>query len=381
MAYAADRVYLDADSHVMERPDFIREFADASIRDRLAPIDGGNGMTDADWAAATSRAAHPADVVADLVGLGDGLIAGPKGYDALGAFHTGERSRALDLLGFERQLVFSTFSGEQTFAPGDVELEYGAARAHNRAMAAFCGDDPRLSGVAMLPLDDPDRAVGEVEHLLELGLAAAWVPHRDCGGRSPGHDDLDPVWARLAEAELPFVLHVGGVGLQLDPVWMHTGRPVPQDWQGGGENIRGKDMLALHHGAELFCGAMVFDGVFERHRGLRGAVVELGAGWVPSWLRRLDWTAGIWKREADLAALTRRPSEIVAEHLAFTPYVYEDVGQLVDESAATLYLFSSDYPHREGSRDPIERFESFLAEHDDTTRDLFYEQNFRRIFG
>ena len=112
-----------------------------------------------------------------------------------------------------------------------------------------------------------------------------------------------------------------------------------------------------------------------------GEVVELGAGWVPSWLRRMDWTAGIWKREPDLAALTRRPSEIVAEHLAFTPYVYEDVGQLIDESDAALYLFSSDYPHPEGSRNPVERFETFLAGRSDTTRDQFYERNFRRVFG
>lgn len=381
MVYAAGRVYLDADSHVMERPDFIRDFADPDVRDRLGPIDGGNGMSEEDWLAVTDRPAHPDDVVDELVGLGDGLIAGPKGYDALGAFDPGERSTALDLLGFEEQIVFATFSGEQTLAAGDPELAYGAARAHNRAMAEFCAADPRLRGVGMLPLDDPERSIDELEHLLRLGLAAAWVPHRDCGGRSPGHDDLDPVWARLAEAAVPFVLHVGGVGLQLDPAWMRTGRPVPQDWQGGGENIRGKDMLALHHGAELFCGAMVFDGVFERHRGLTGAVVELGAGWVPSWLRRMDWTAGIWKREPDLAALSRRPSEIVAEHLAFTPYVYEDVGQLIDESEVGLYLFSSDYPHPEGSRNPIERFEAFLAGRDDATRDRFYEQNFRRVFG
>ena len=51
---------------------------------------------------------------------------------------------------------------------------------------------------------------------------------------------------------------------------MNTGRPVPRDWMGGGENIRGKDMLGLHHQAELFLGSMIFDGVFERHRALRG---------------------------------------------------------------------------------------------------------------
>ena len=33
---------------------------------------------------------------------------------------------------------------------------------------------------------------------------------------------------------------------------MNTGRPIPTDWIGGGENVRGKDMIALHHAAETF---------------------------------------------------------------------------------------------------------------------------------
>ncbi len=69
--------------------------------------------------------------------------------------------------------------------------------------------------------------------------------------------------------------------MQIDAAWMNTGRPVPTDWLGTGENVRGKDMTSLHQPAETFVGAMVLDGVFERHRTLRGGVIELGAGWVP----------------------------------------------------------------------------------------------------
>ena len=47
-----------------------------------------------------------------------------KGWSGLGAFDAGERSRALDLLGFESQLVFSTFAAGQ-FAGGDIDLVTG----------------------------------------------------------------------------------------------------------------------------------------------------------------------------------------------------------------------------------------------------------------
>lgn len=384
MPYASGRVFLDADSHLMERPDFLRDFASAAVRERLEPLHGGNQDRIGDeYDEVVARPGHSEARVQEMRALGDDLIAGPKGYLALGAFNRAERSQALDQLGFARQLVFATFSPLQTFHGDDLALKYGAAAAHNRAMADFCADDPRLLGVATLPLDDPAMAGAELDQVLELGLGAAWVAHDHCGGRSPGHDDYDRIWARLAEAGVPVALHVGGTPIQVAPAWMNTGRPLPTDWLGGGENVRGKDMLALHHGAELFLGAMIFDGVFERHRRLRAVAVELGAGWVPSWLRRMDWTAQIWRKEADLGALTRTPTEIAIEQLGFTPYVYEDVGQLIRESDDRLYLFSSDYPHFEGSRDPIGRFEQFLADADSAapSRDRFYAENFARLFA
>lgn len=383
MTYAQGRVLYDADSHVMELPDFLTAFADPAIRDALPPLPlwAGGRMADGIGDLARDKA-HTPNRVAELVASGDGLLAGPKGYWALGAFNGAERSRALDLLGFRRQLVFASFSMIVAFDEGQpLAVRYGAARAHNRAMAAFCAGDPRLMGVGVLPLDDPAGAAAEVEHILSLGLAAAWLPHRPCGGRSPGHDDLDPVWARLAEAGLPFVLHVGGDRIQVDQAWMNTGRPPPGDWLGGGENVRAKDMTALHHNAEIFLGAMAFDGVFERHPKLKGAVVELGAGWVPAMLKRMDWTVDLWRKsEPELAALTRRPSEQITAHVAFTPYPYENVGALIRDSDPRLYMFSSDYPHIEGGRNPLGRFDASLAETDAAARERFFAGNFVTLF-
>jgi predicted TIM-barrel fold metal-dependent hydrolase len=383
MAYAQGRRCFDADSHLMELPDFLRAHADPDVRERIPRVSvSAGGRLSANIEEFARRRAHTPEHVAQLVALGDDLIAGPKGYLALGAFHSGERRTALDLLGFERQLVFSTFAAGIAFAEAlPLDVRYAAARAHNRGMAEFCADDARLMGVGALPLDDPARTRAEAQHLIELGLAAAWVPARPCGGRSPGHGELDPIWACLAEAGVPFVLHVGSAPLQLDAAWMNTGRPLPSDWLGGGENVRGKDMTSLHHAAETFLGTVVLDGVLERHPTLRGGAIELGAGWVPSMLRRLDWIAEIWRKsEPDLAALRRAPSEQIVAQLAFTPYPYEHVGKLIAESDERLYLFSSDYPHIEGGRNPIGRFERTLDGVAPSVRERFYAENFARLF-
>ena len=66
--------------------------------------------------------------------------------------------------------------------------------------------------------------------------------------------------------------------------------------------------------------------------------------------------------------------------MAFTPFVFEEVGDLIDQSNPDLYLFSTDYPHIEGGRNPIGRFEASLGERSEAVRDKFYAENFLRIF-
>ena len=64
----------------------------------------------------------------------------------------------------------------------------------------------------------------------------------------------------------------------------------------------------------------------------------------------------------------------------FDHVLCEDVGQLVAESYPELYLFSSDYPHAEGGRDPIGRFDRSTATLSDADRSLFFAKNFSDIY-
>jgi predicted TIM-barrel fold metal-dependent hydrolase len=384
MTYAQGRVLNDADSHIMELPNFLKQYADPQMRDRVPvfglPTAGALAVADPQSIAAGR---HSAKKVAELIALGDGLIAGPKGHAALGAFNSEERSQALDLLGFQRQLVFASFSAGPAFDPRRaIDQRYAAARAHNRGMGEFCSNDRRLYGVGLLPLDDVALALGELEHIIAAGLKAAWIPHRlPAGERSPGHLDFDPLWARMAEAGVPFLVHVAGAPIQVQRGWFNNGLPQVKDFMGAGESVRGKDMTSLHHGAETFIGTLVLDGVLERHPGLRGGGIELGAGWVPSMLTRLDWIANIWKKsEPALAALKRKPSEQVIAQMGFTPLPYENVADLVRQSDARLYMFSSDYPHIEGGRAPIARFEAGLGSASDAVKGAFFADNFMRLF-
>src|SRR3954447_25838125 len=355
MTYAGTRRIVDADSHVMERADFLVAHADPAMRDRIPRLDGGRTGLD------MTSGAHTDEERAALVGLGDGLIKrGPKWHAALGAVDPAERSTALDLLGFERQVVYSSVCA-LLFSVADPDTRYASYRAHNRAMAAFCAADPRLVGVALCDLDDVERALVEVDAAMELGLGVVQLPARAPGGRAPGHADHDPFWARLAEHGVPFVLHVGSGPLPIGDEWMNDGR-TPAEQMVGAEIIGSKDFMVVYQSAERFMSVLVLDGVLERHPTLHGGAIEMGAGWVPMMLRRLDHAVAIWSRsEPRLAEFQRTPTEQAAAQLRFTPYPFEDVGLLCRESDPQLYLFSSDYPHAEGGRDPLGRFERSLA--------------------
>src|SRR3954453_6508880 len=161
MAYEQGRTFLDADSHLMELPRVLKEHGDPDMRDRLPELSfssGGKMRTALEDLMA--RGAHAPENVDRLVALGDGLIAGPKGYEALGAFNGPERSKALDLLGFDRQLVFATFSPGAIFTPGlDPEVAAGGGRAHNRPMAASCPGAAPHPDLAAKPPDAPAAAL------------------------------------------------------------------------------------------------------------------------------------------------------------------------------------------------------------------------------
>ena len=148
--------------------------------------------------------------------------------------------------------------------------------------------------------------------MVKTGCRAIWVPASPAGQLSPGHSDFDRVWAQLAEARVPLVLHIGAANRPVAKAYFENGQPKSTDWLGGGENLRAKDFVAVHQPAEIFLSTLIFDGVLSRFPGLRCGAIELGAGWVPSWIDRMDSALRIFsKSDAQLKSLELTPSEFV----------------------------------------------------------------------
>lgn len=392
MPYIEGRIVHDADAHIMETPNWIRDHADPSIRDRI-PQPGylnelrqiGDTRTllddvDAAFAKIVDRHHSPefrSTSAAEVMRL--------KNFAAPGSFIAQDRPAVLDAIGVSSQLVFNTFHNSRLYQwehSGDLELAYGAARAHNRAMTEFCSVDERLLSTLYVPLADIDAAAAMAAECIEMGAGALLIASGCPDGHSPSHVGLDRVWAQAQEAGIPVVTHVGGTGQLLDPNYFNNGLPIPPDFHGGEENFRSVDYMAIPHQPMSTLSTLIFDGVLERFPDLRWGIIEQGCIWLPSFLKQMESAFEAFHRHEDrLQSLSLRPSEYIERQVRVTPYPTEDIGWVTDQVGPNVLLFNTDYPHVEGGRRPFERFETSLGDASDQTRDRFYRANMVDLMG
>lgn len=396
MAYIEGRIVHDADAHIMETPNWLRSYADPEIRDRIAIPTYANELAqtgDADPGAPPS--ADQLDVIFDRLAerhRSDEFLRSEsedvmnrKNFAATGAFVREDRSRVLDFIGVQSQLMFNTFHNSRLYEwehQPDLDLAYGAARAHNRGMIDFCSVDPRLLPTCYVPLADFDRAEAMAGEAIETGAAALLVASGCPAGHSPSHVELDRVWRQAEQAGIAILFHVGGTGDLIDPAYFDNGLPLPPDFHGGEENFRSVDYMAIPFPPMQTLATMIFDGVLDRFPKLRIGVIEQGCNWLPSWIKQMESAMDAFGRhEERLQKLTLSPREYVERQVRVTPYPTEDVGWVTDQVGPNILLFNTDYPHVEGGRRPYERFERSLGDRSEAIRQRFYADNFVDLMG
>lgn len=386
MGYAHRQGIYDADTHMMERPDWIASFADPAIRERLAPFVGGRTETlKLIDGAIDSFTRRRSDDTLSREADRTFMSMQHKGWNAIGAFDAVERAHANDLLGFSGHLVFPTSAFNQVIDARDADVRLGGVRALNRGMAAFCSVDRRMIGTAYIPLGmGPETALAIFGEALAAGLRTVMIDTiAPEAGRSFTHPDYDPVWARIQESGVPVALHVGVNGGAYNPVpssFYDNGQTLPPH-QDGDAPRDALSYMAIQYNAELFLAAMIFDGVLERFPGIRIGVVEMGAGWIISWMKQLDQAFRAFRRLQDLSQVKLQPSDYVRRQIKVTPFAGEDIGWILRSGAEDLLMFASDYPHHEGTDDPIGRFERTMDGVSEPVREKFYAGNFKALMG
>ena len=335
---------IDADRHVLEPSDMFDRYLPERFRGRVR-VEGPNQtrrFVDGEPISDSHR--RPGREVKDF-GF---IFAGSKRWretfaDALAAgFDPASNLRDMDREGINLSVLFPTLGLYIIWRDNlDPELSAAICRAYNTWLAEYCSvDTSRLRGVALIPLQDPARAVIELRHAKEkLGLVGIfWRPNKLCG-RTLSSPDYFPIYEAASDLGVAVCVHEGARSV------------LPQ---AGSDRYSEFGRHIACHPLEQMLACLNFcaDGVLERFPRLKVAHLESGCGWVPFWLERMDEH---WEHESHGSA--RSTKEKPSSYFKRQCWVSCEAGEelvpcFVEHVGADYLTMATDYPHS----DAIDKF-------------------------
>ncbi len=190
----------------------------------------------------------------------------------------------------------------------------------------------RFVAYGSVALQFPDLAAKQLEDATKMGLKGAAI-----GGSVPGEEvsspKFDVFWAKAEELQAPIFMH-------------------PQDSAnatGIANRVKGNGVLANVIGNPLettiFLSHMIFEGVLERHPGLKLCCAH-GGGYLPSYADRMDHGCAVFPDQCKNSTLRKPPTEylkqIYVDSLVFAP---EALRHLVTVMGPEHIMLGTDYPY------------------------------------
>ncbi len=293
---------------------------------------------------------------------------GYEGADQHWALDPDARVRWLDRCGIAVQNLISGTGYGLARAIDDPVLAADAVEAANTWMIERVGDHiDRLKPVTTLRFDDLDRAITELTRMRGHGSRCFLISGEPVNGIPPFHPSFDRLWSAACELGMMPMLHVGMGPASMHPGWANTDDPAL---------IKRMSTSQSHQSAVVMLNAFVYGGIFERHPTLTLLISEFGIEWLPFTVANMDGRAGgaaVFLGDYDLP-LT--PSEYVSRNVRISPL--PAAGQSpVDllRALPDVAVFSSDYPHYEGSASPIDYYRNELAPIGETATERFLGTN------
>ena len=260
------------------------------------------------------------------------------------------RNQVLDPLHVTRAILTCAYAVDSLHNPYAAAALAGAINDWQRA--AWLDQEPRLRGSLVVPSQEPDLAVAEIERLGDHpGIVQVLLPVRSAAPY--GNRRFHPIYAAATRHDLVVGIHFGGAP---------GNPPTPAGWPSfyleeyaGMASVFQSQLLSL-----------VTEGVFDRFPSLRVALIESGCTWLPSLLWRFDKEWKGLRRETPW--VRQLPSTYIREHVRVTlapfdaPPDPEYVLQFVDQvGSEDLLMFATDYPHRHDDTLPNAHLEGLPA--------------------
>jgi len=288
------------------------------------------------------------------------------------------RLRTMDDQGVAGTLLYPTLGvGIEDALRDDPDAAARAFHAFNLWLEEDWGfaHEGRIFAVPYIQLLEPAAAATELARVIDRGAIAVNVRNAPVpapgGYRSPFDPVYDNFWGLAAEAGIPVATHAGNDGYDA----------LIQMWEPGGAEsslfrspLRG--VVTKNRAVSDFYATALCHKVFERFPALRMVSVENGASWIPDLLHRLDDAAN-----RNPGHFADHPSTTFGEHVWVTPFWEDDVSSLMDVMRTDRLLLGSDWPHAEGTRQPMDFVTETLAGLSDVDVDLISRRNAERLLG
>lgn len=314
-----------------------------------------------------------------------------KGISAWGSTDVGDRVAAMDAMGVGRQLVFpNTVLRElRTHSPAALA---SCRRYNDYVLALNRANGDRARVVCQVNMGDPQWAMAELARVVDAGAPGVLLPCAEPpAGTSPANPLWDPFWRIFEESGTPALLHIGAGGLASaepdDPMLPPRGfadsptlAALFPHRPGGEEQFGPFYIVVAHLAAEVYLTTLLMGGVFERFPALRFGAIEFGAAWLGPLAERLDRHASMLTKIG--AHYPLLPSEYLRRNVRVTPQWTEPLDVLVDRyGLRECYVFSTDYPHIEGGRHPVESFYDMAARVSPDYVEQFFVRNGELLLG
>jgi len=216
-------------------------------------------------------------------------------------------------------------------------MALAVARAVNDWIAKEWLDrDPRLRASIVIPTQNVDFAVGEIERCAKdrrfVQVEVLAMQETPLGRRH-----WWPIYAAAERHGLPIGIHPGSTYRQ-----SMTSLGWPSYYI--------EDYAAYAQAFQSQLGSLVCEGVFAKFPGLKVVLIESGVTWLPAFLWRIS---KFWRGvRAEVPWVDRSPADIVRDHvrLTITPFDAppdpDVVERVIDQLRSDdILLYASDFPH------------------------------------
>jgi len=244
-----------------------------------------------------------------------------------------ERLADMDRMGVDIQAI--AVPPYQFYYWAEPESAREATRIMNDHLAEVAAGHPdRFATLATLPMQNTEMAVAELKRCVkDLGMRGAEIS-TNVNGEELSSSRLAPLFAAAEELDILIFIHPSG--------FTHAQR--------FGENYF-VNLIGHPLESTLAIGYLIFDGVLDRHPGLKICIAH-GGGYAPAYAGRFDH--GFHARPDCRQRISEPPSTYM-RRLYFDTMVFEpdQLEFLIRKYGADHVLLGTDYPYDMGEDDPV----------------------------